>query len=338
MIKIKLKNIAIHFAAWLFLITLYYCLAYFRKEQGLMLVEYFAKYMLVIPVFYINIYFILPRYFQTKKIVKLIISEIALSFFCYGCYYLTYKLILPTFFEYPKLDLRLLELYPKSLWWYFNYSLYGFGFWYAKEAIAKQKRINALERQNYIAETNFLKSQVNPHFLHNTLNMLYSQTMQYSSVLATNIMRLSNMMRYSLESINKEDGKVLLKEELQYLDDLIQIHQSRFSNKLNVIYEQTGHLNGQVVPALSLITPVENAIKYGDLRDDENPLFIKSEILTDGIHFYCRNKKKTLVTEESHGTGIDNLKKRLDFLYPNKYQLVTSNEECYYTFELTIHN
>jgi hypothetical protein len=338
MIKQRIKNITTHVLAWLFLITLYYCLAYLRREKGLMFVEYFAKYLLVIPVFYLNIYLILPKFFQKGKIFKFAVGEILLSLFCYVCYYLVYKFALPALFDYPKLDMTEVEMYPRSLWWYFNFSLYGFGFWYAKQAIAKQKRIAILERQNFIAETNFLKSQINPHFLHNTLNMLYSQAIQFSRGLGDNIMRLSNMMRYSLESIEREDGKVLLKDEIQYMNDLIQIHQVRFSNELQITYEQTGHLNGQVVPALCLITPIENCMKYADLRDEDNPLFIKADILPDGIHFLCKNKKKENVTAESHGTGIGNLRKRLDFLYQDKYQMLTENKEHYYTFELTIHN
>jgi two-component system LytT family sensor kinase len=334
----KIKFIAINLLVWVLYITLNYYLAYFQGLSDVFLIDYITKYSLVVPVFYLNAFVLFPSLFQKRRYFLFVVAELVLAVTHFYAFTFCYGTILPKYFQYPQWEFPIAKFFPRTFWWYFNYSLYGFGFWYAKEAIARQKQIRLLEKQNFVAETNFLKSQINPHFLHNTLNMLYSQAIQYSQGLGDNIMRLSNMMRYSLESIEREDGKVLLKDELQYMNDLIKIHQVRFSDQLCISYSQTGKLNGQLVPALSLITPVENCMKYADLRDKDNPLVIKVDVLTDGVHFFCRNKKKQEVTEESHGTGIGNLKKRLDFLYQDKYQLQTTNDKDYYEFELTIHN
>lgn len=336
--KKRLKNIVIHSTIWLFYIILNYYLAYFQQLKNVLFIDYFTKYLLVIPVFYINVYLILPKLFQTKKYLLFILAEAALAFAHYYLFYIVYSDVLPAFFNFPKLSFKFSLFFPRTFWWYFNFSLYGFGLWYATQVIEKQKQINELERKNYLAETNFLKSQINPHFLHNTLNTLFAQALPHSQELADNILRLSNMMRYSLESINREDGKVRLKDELQYLQDLIEINQVRFFNMLQINYEQTGVINGQMIPALSLITALENSFKYGNLKDKDNPLQIRVDALPNGVHFFCRNKKKTTQTELSSGTGIDNLRKRLDFQFPGKYELQTKNEKDFYTFDLTIHN
>jgi len=160
-----------------------------------------------------------------------------------------------------------------------------------ENSFVKQKELET-QKEKLQLEYAFLRTQINPHFLYNTLNVLYSQAMDYSQDLAENILKLSNMMRYSLENIEFESGKVPIQKELQYLQTLIEINTMRFGDSRYVVYEISGTIREHVVPPLSLITVVENAFKYGDLKDPENPLTIKLVIEQDSIYFYCRNKKE----------------------------------------------
>lgn len=338
MIKPNSKSFIIHFYVWGFYIILNYYLAVFQQLKNVMFIDYLTKYLLVIPVFYINAVVILPYIFHKKRYFQFIISEIALSIFHYLIFYCSYSYLLPAISNYPTVTIDFFHFFPRTFWWYFNFSLYAFGYWYAKEAIKKQKEIIELQKKNFINEFNFLKLQINPHFLYNTLNTLYAQSLPLSSGLANNIMKVSNMMRYSLESIDSDDGKVHLEKEIQYLNDLIEIHQIRFSNRLYINYEQIGEPNNQYLPALSFIIAVENAFKYGDLKDPKNPLNIRIEILSDKINFICRNKKKKRNTEVSFGLGLTNLKKRLEYAWPNKYILDTKEDDTHFIFNLTILN
>ncbi|HEU4472493.1 MAG TPA: histidine kinase [Flavisolibacter sp.] len=193
-----------------------------------------------------------------------------------------------------------------------------------------------LEVEKSQANFNFLKAQINPHFLHNTLNFLYAKSLPYSPELSEGILTLSDIMRYALSEGNARDGKAPLKDEIEHVRNVIKINQLRFSNNLNVQFEVEGIVNGATIIPFVLITLVENAFKHGDLKSSENPIIVRTRILDDQLYFYCRNKKKMGPKELSTGIGLDNIKKRLDLAYGKDYALNVKDEAEFYTTELTI--
>lgn len=193
-----------------------------------------------------------------------------------------------------------------------------------------------LEVEKSQANFNFLKAQINPHFLHNTLNFLYAKSLPYSPELSEGILTLSEIMRYALSEGNAKDGKAPLKDEIEHVRNVIKINQLRFSNKLNVRFDVEGVVNGAEIIPFVLITLVENAFKHGDLKSNEYPIDIKLKVDTDKISFYCRNKKKLGPRELSTGIGLDNIKKRLELAYGKNYAFVVKDEADIYTTELTI--
>lgn len=213
-----------------------------------------------------------------------------------------------------------------------------------------------LEVEKSQANFNFLKAQINPHFLHNTLNFLYSKSLPYSPELSEGILTLSDIMRYALSEDTAKDGKAPLKDEIEHVRNVIKIQQLRFSNKLNVQFEVEGVVNGKTIIPFVLITLVENAFKHGDLKNTENPIIIRLKIFSESelsvtpkpvnltiskneknkLYFYCRNKKKTGPKELSTGIGLDNIKKRLDLAYGKEYSFIVTDEDDFYTTELTI--
>jgi sensor histidine kinase YesM len=205
-----------------------------------------------------------------------------------------------------------------------------------ENAILKQQEFQA-QQEKLQFEHAFLRSQINPHFLHNTLNTLFSEAMDYSPELAENILKLSSIMRYSLEALEFESGKVLVKKELEHLQTLIDINNLRFGKSKPVEYSVEGELDDQMVPPLSFITIVENAFKYGDLKDPANPLMIRIVLQSDNVYFYCRNKirKSDMQLSSSH-IGITNLEKRLDVAFKDKYQMNAKKQDNLYIFELTV--
>ncbi|MBK8494499.1 MAG: histidine kinase [Chitinophagaceae bacterium] len=193
-----------------------------------------------------------------------------------------------------------------------------------------------LEVDKSQANFKFLKSQINPHFLHNTLNFLYAKSLPYSAELSEGILTLSDIMRYALNESTGADDKAPLKDEIEHVRNVIKINQLRFSNNLHVNFEVNGVLNGAQIIPFVLITIVENAFKHGDLQRPEHPIEIKLEVDHDRLYFYCRNKKKSGPKEISTGLGLDNIRNRLDFAYGSNYKLQIKDEADFYTTELTI--
>ena len=141
-----------------------------------------------------------------------------------------------------------------------------------------------LEVEKSSANLNFLKAQINPHFLHNTLNFLYAKSLPYSPELSEGILTLSDIMRYALSEGNARDGKAPLKDEIEHVWNVIKINQLRFSNKLNVEFVVTGLVNGVTIIPFVLITIVENAFKHGiSLRERS---WINLSMRFDGRQLY----------------------------------------------------
>ena len=202
-----------------------------------------------------------------------------------------------------------------------------------RKVLEEQKMQLEIEKSQ--ANLNFLKAQINPHFLHNTLNFLYAKSLPYSSELSEGILTLSDIMRYALGPASKE-GKVMLKDEIEHVRNVIKINQLRFSNNLNVTFDVNGVINGATIVPFILITIVENAFKHGDLKSTAQPIDISLDVQKGQMHFCCRNIKKQGPKEISTGIGLDNIKKQLDLTYGKNYSLQVKDEAEIYTTELTI--
>lgn len=205
-----------------------------------------------------------------------------------------------------------------------------------RKMLEEEKLQLEIEKSN--ANLNFLKAQINPHFLHNTLNFLYAKSLPYSTELSEGILTLSDIMRYALSEQNIKEGKAALKDEIEHVRNVIRIHQLRYNNNLLVKFEVNGVINGITIIPFVLITIVENAFKHGDLKSTEHPIDIQLTIEHNNLQFFCRNKKKTGPKELSTGIGLDNIKKRLDLAYKNQYSLLIKDEHDLYTTQLTIHS
>lgn len=206
-----------------------------------------------------------------------------------------------------------------------------------KHQLLQEQKLK-LEVEKMQADLKFLKSQINPHFLHNTLNSFYARSLPLSRDLADGILTLSEMMRYALGEAYTPDGKVLLQDEIEHLKNVLKIHQFRFRNHLHVQLNVKGEMNGAVIIPFVLITLVENIFKHADLNDPDYPVVINIEIGEGQLRYHSCNKKKSGPKELSTGIGLDNVKKRLDYTYGTGYALTIRDEAETYTTELIIHN
>lgn len=207
-----------------------------------------------------------------------------------------------------------------------------------KELLATQLQLQQFSNDKINAEKKFLQSQINPHFLYNTLNYFYSKSLPLSEDLAESILLLSDIMRYSLEIKENDQGMSLLQDEVTHINNIIRINQYRFSNKLQIKFLLTGQLQAVCLVPLILITFVENAFKHAELLDSRNPLVIKLDINHESqqIVFSVYNKKKNGPKEIGKGIGLDNAERRLKYLYADTYSLEIREEENFYNASLSL--
>ncbi|MCE7040917.1 sensor histidine kinase [Dyadobacter sp. CY312] len=199
----------------------------------------------------------------------------------------------------------------------------------------EQLKQKVMEKEVVDARLQSLKYQINPHFLFNSLNFLYSQSLPLSDELARATMLLSKMMRYGLQE-NSEEAKVSLAGEVEHLQNFIEFNQLRFSNQLQIDFKTEGQVAIRRIMPLLLITFVENAFKYGELHQPENPLQIHLKVDSQKLTFFVKNKKRNGPKEDSTGIGLENIRKRLALGYPEKHSLIINDEEDFYATELTV--
>jgi two-component system LytT family sensor kinase len=209
--------------------------------------------------------------------------------------------------------------------------------WQASNQKILEQRTFQLEKEKMQADYLFLKAQINPHFLHNTLNFLYSRSLPYSPELSEGILTLSEIMRYALDKTGDEDGKVPLSKEIEHVQHFLKIQQLRFGNSLQVVFTIRGNPEGRRILPFVLITLTENAFKHGDLKNAGSPVRLELDISEDGrLHFFCSNKKKTGPKELSTGIGLDNTRKRLELAYGENYSLYIKDQRELFTVDLII--
>lgn len=296
-------------------------------------------------IFYMH-YWILVKFLSTRKYLLLFFAEIALFLSCDGIYYITGYIIAPLINKgeaVPAFNFVRHSVY--TLWLYSIYGFFSFGYYFGTQAVKKEKQLGVMqleklkiEQDRLQAEYAFLRAQINPHFLHNTLNFFYAKSLGYSQELSDGILTLCEIMRYSLNSGEDEQGTVWLGKEIEHLQNVIKINQLRFSNRLQVELSITGDLTNIRIIPLVLITLVENCLKHGELTNKEHPVIIKLEADAgqQRILFSTYNRKKKGPKELSHGIGMDNIRKRLYAAYKDQYTLNIKDEADAYTAALVI--
>lgn len=216
--------------------------------------------------------------------------------------------------------------------------VFSLGYTLAENYFVAESRRNELEKSRLEAETNFLRAQINPHFLFNTLNNLYTLALLKSDKAPEGIMKLSQLMRFML--YDTEQKLIPLEKEIQYLQDFIDLEMLRFEDDREVRFEvQPGLEKIQVAPLL-LVPLVENCFKYSDLAHS-NSAFIHLRLLLDEtgqLCFRARNSvdPKRKVSTRHGGIGLSNLKQRLQMLYPGCYTLDVEPAENEFLVSLTL--
>ena len=191
-----------------------------------------------------------------------------------------------------------------------------------------------LEHGKTSSELAFLRSQLNPHFLFNTLSYLYKEAIQVSPPLGSTILQLSDMLRYTLDSAGKE--KVPIEEEVQLLRNYMAIFEKRFNGRFFATLTVIGRELSQKMEPLLLIPFFENAFKHGLTSDPERPVRFELEVGTGILSFRGSNHIIRKQKGPGSGIGLENVKRRLALCYPERYNLSIEHNQDAFTVDLKL--
>lgn len=182
------------------------------------------------------------------------------------------------------------------------------------------KWVQNLKTEKAKTEISLLRSQINPHFFFNTLNNLYALTVKNSKQAPEVILKLSDMMRYTIYEGEKETVKIL--DEIDYLNNYIELHKIRYKKSVDIVFDYNNIDTSLKVAPLLYIILLENAFKHGVETLSENAfIYLNLYDDTDFIYFKIENNFDPKEAQESNGIGLQNLKKRLSLLYKEKHEL-----------------
>lgn len=354
MLRSKTSTIIIHLAGWLIFLSLPFLLfpAPLGNQNVLNLLSslnYWLFYFFYVFLFYFNAYFLIPAIYFKKKYALYTLIIVAL-------FMLVYFLKQPTHTEPPlrtfqperSMEMRrpppdfnrerrpprpfrvnLVTVFLFTMVWALSTA-----FRITQQWAETERRATKAEADKANAELSFLKAQINPHFLFNTLNNIYLLAIKKNENTPASIMKLSNLMRYVTEDTNQHF--VPLDEEINCIRDYIDLQRLRLSNKVELDFQVKGNTENKAVPPLLFITFIENVFKYGISNHEPSTINIHLFAEDKTITFYCRNKIFQTKTGERTGIGIENTKKRLGHLYAGKHVLNITTEKDYFTVELIL--
>jgi len=300
---------------------------------------YFA--IINLSIFYINYTLLIPLLIQQKKKYGLYVLAIILIILMMA--------VIKTFLAAVNSDIILardtgssqIPLY-EELGSFALQSIFTSGFFivvssllkFAIDWVGNEKVQKDLMSEKREMELQFLKSQLNPHFLFNSLNNIYSLAYQKSDKTADAVLKLSEIMRYMIYESN--DSWVSLNKEIDYVHSFIELQKLRFKDGAAVEFTVQGEIDNQRIVPLILISFVENAFKHGIANDPNNPIKINIIANQKILHFSITNKKNQYNKDEMGGVGLNNVERRLQLLYPDRYKLNIVNSATHYTSELML--
>jgi sensor histidine kinase YesM len=206
----------------------------------------------------------------------------------------------------------------------------------ASISLTVNNHLRQLEKEKLVAQISSLKSQINPHFLFNTLNNIYATAIDASPQTADMVDKLSEMMRYTMKE--SQNDFVPLEDEINYLNNYIELQKLRLESLVKFDYSVEGDFTEFQIAPMLLISFIENAFKHGVNSEQNSYIRINIKVNGSELHFLVTNNKvKTQVnTSEHNGLGIENTKHRLSLIYPSRHLLTIKETENDYYVSLHI--
>jgi two-component system LytT family sensor kinase len=328
------KIIYFHFFYWAIYLIGSFVIPYFLFDSEKKPVFKITFFLTSLICFYVNYFFIVPRFYDVEKLYKSAIAFL-LSVTCFVMVrYSVEEVLLPAtigfrnyaegtgfvYYFFDNVFYSSTTIFISTTFWFFKYSI-----------TAEKEKVQLIEAKK-TAELQALKTQINPHFIFNSLNNIYSLVYQKSEKALPAIEELSKLLRYSTKDL--ELDFISLEKEIGYIDSLTALEKLRIKNPELLVSEKNISYPTLPVSPMLLVPFVENAFKHGDFRNKGFVLKVSDEHKI--LHFYLQNFKNQKVKDTASGIGIDNVKKRLEILYPKKHELNITDSETEFVVDLKI--
>jgi len=288
---------------------------------------------------YINLYVLIPRLLAKKRYVLYAVGLLVL---------LAVTAQLNIFIFSHAIDYLLPDYFFVSSFSFLQLVQFGFVYlgittllklsraWF--KLLESKNHLIKLEREKANTELLFLKMQINPHFLFNSLNNIYSLALKKDAMAPDSILKLAEVMRYMIYESN--ETRVPLQKEINYINNYIDLQRLRIRDNASVVFEITGDIENWYIAPLILLVFIENGFKHG-IKATIHHSFVNIliHINNDHLHMTVENSKGVVDHIEKDtfkGLGLENVKRRLELLYPEKYDLKISDTEEKYTAVLQL--
>ena len=297
----------------------------------------FIGTFLLLVFFYLNYYVLIPKFYVQKKYIIFYSVIIA----CYLIVVFVPETVMRGYHLTPQFQKGFQPPPRRPFMFLFNHNLFQFlGVVVFSMLLNIRERLKQIETEKAHAELSYLKAQINPHFLFNTLNSIYSLAIQKHDKTADAVVKLSDMMRYVLNDGNT--NFVLLENELNYISNYIDLQKMRLASNVKLSYICEGVAGDKKIAPLVLIPFIENAFKHGVNAEENSDIEIKITITDLTLHLFVKNNCVTINnnTLNKSGLGIENTKQRLSLLYPQNHIFKLSKLDNYFTvnIELNLHD
>jgi sensor histidine kinase YesM len=346
--KVVYKGVITVLLHLLFWIVVYFFYTYFLGygSNNTEYVNRFSAFLMPITICisYFFLYFLIPKYLLVKKQALFLIYSVYT--FIVSAFLITLSILYALVFL---IDLNPDETSPLTktlpfiiLGVYFVvFMVIIFGLvLHNYKSIVKNEDLNSkfLKTQLQLKEQElkFLKMQIHPHFLFNSLNTIYGFALKKSDEAPEMILKLSNLLDYILYQVKKP--RVLLKAEIDHIEEYIDLEKIRFQDTLQVAFNSNIENKSIQIPPMILIPFVENAFKHGSIVNGFLSIFISIEYKNSEFNFQMRNSIISDDNNNEFGIGLETVKKRLDLLYNENYSLSINREKEWFKVQLSIQN
>jgi two-component system, LytTR family, sensor kinase len=328
----RAQQVFLHAIVWLAILLFFLFLGTREGEyyHSVVIIIYYG--LLNIAIFYVNYLVILPKFLNARKFGLLALSIVALiaasALLKFGIATLHRDIILIRG-EQRQYHISAGAYLVQSLFTTTFFIFLSTAFKFSVDWFLNEKVKKSLENDKLSAELAFLKSQINPHFLFNSLNNIYSLAYQKSEQTPEAILKLSEIMRYMLNESN--ETLVELGKEIRYLDNFIELQKLRFGSRIALDLRVEVRDTEKKIAPLILISFVENAFKHGVVTDPHNAIRIHLLEENGKLDFSVWNRKGLQNKDETGGVGLNNVKRRLELAYPGRHILrIENSDEVYY--------
>ncbi|MBK8699562.1 MAG: histidine kinase [Saprospiraceae bacterium] len=333
--KMKRASMAYHLVFWLSLALVTALLSGTGQPFLIRFGLEFAVISFYAIIVYFNIYYLFPIYLRQKKLSMHLLWLMAASAVLTPLRTLILVFIAPTeILKYSFIENQYF-VFLSTFFVAASSSIYSI----LTDWMSGQNEKQELANQTLQSELKFLKSQINPHFLFNTLNSLYALTLKKSDLAPEIVLKLSEMMRYMLYECNEKS--VPLDKEVNYIANYLDLEKLRHGKKINIHFNQSGEIRNQQIAPLLFIPFIENCFKHGVSNQiAEAFVNINLDITKDEVKVVIENSKHAVMPgvhmKKSGGIGLVNVRRRLELLYPNGYTLDISDTPTTYKVTLSL--